>query len=233
MNTNRPEDGWTSFNHKRHQKCFFNFVTCHGMMASWERGRPARTSLAQPRPSPPLGSTGTGAMALLRPGPLLFPPTGWLLQHRTEAQRRPKGQDAGGTPRAPRAITPPLRGSRRSRAARRRLMRWGLAGDFSESRPAPFGKLPFAREPGPCPGVRTIRKRSNEPSWPIGNKNHVPLTRFSGLGTSIHRINRPRNCCTGSGLDSLIGCVSEVIHEPGSGFWESVLKHRRWLNSRR
>ena len=24
-------------------KCFFNFVTCHGMMASWERGRPART----------------------------------------------------------------------------------------------------------------------------------------------------------------------------------------------
>ena len=25
-----------------------------------------------------------------------------------------------------------------------------LAGDFSESRPAPFGKLPFAREPGPA-----------------------------------------------------------------------------------
>ena len=30
--------------------------------------------------------------------------------------------------RAPRAITPPLRGSRRSRAARRRLMRWGVSG---------------------------------------------------------------------------------------------------------
>ena len=29
-----------------------------------------------------------------------------------------------------------------------------LAGSFSESRPAPFGKLPFAREPDPSPGVR-------------------------------------------------------------------------------
>ena len=32
---------------------------------------------------------------------------------------------------------------------------------------------------------------------------------------------------------SMIGCVFEVIHERGSGFWESLLKHRRWLNSRR
>ena len=32
---------------------------------------------------------------------------------------------------------------------------------------------------------------------------------------------------------SMIGCVFEVIHEPGSRFWESLLKHRRWLNSRR
>ena len=30
----------------------------------------------------------------------------------------------------------------------------GLAGDFSESRRAPFGKLPFAREPGPRPPRR-------------------------------------------------------------------------------
>ena len=106
-------------------------------------------------------------------------------------------------------------------------------GDFSESRPAPFGKLPFARQPGPCPGVRIIRKRSNEPSWPIGNKNHVPLTRFSGLGNIDTQDKQAEKLLHGKRTDSLIGCVSEVIHEPGSGFWESVLKHRRWLNSRR
>ena len=111
-----------------------------------------------------------------------------------------------------------------------------LAGDFSESRPAPFGKLPFARQPCPCPGVRIIRKRSNEPSWPIGNKNHVPLTRFAGLGnidTQDRQDKQAEKLLHGKRTDSLIGCVFEVIHEPGSGFWESVLKHRRWLNSRR
>ena len=35
-----------------------------------------------------------------------------------------------------------------------------LAGDFSESRRAPFGKLPFAREPGPRPAVRIIRGKT-------------------------------------------------------------------------
>ena len=88
------------------------------MMASRERGRPARLRqcLAQVRPSPPLGSTGNGAIALLRPLAAAVPARpGWRLQHRTEAQRRPKGQDAVRDARAPRAITPPLRGSRRSR----------------------------------------------------------------------------------------------------------------------
>ena len=36
----------------------------------------------------------------------------------------------------------------------------------------------------------------------------------------------------GKRTDSLIGCVSEVIHERGNEFWESLSKHRRWLNSR-
>ena len=35
-----------------------------------------------------------------------------------------------------------------------------LAGDFSESRPAPFGKLPFAREPEPPP-YRADHSRKN------------------------------------------------------------------------
>ena len=32
---------------------------------------------------------------------------------------------------------------------------------------------------------------------------------------------------------SMIGCACEVIHELGSGFLESLLKKRRWSNSRR
>ena len=35
-----------------------------------------------------------------------------------------------------------------------------LAGDFSESRRAPFGKLPFARKPGARPAVRIIRGKT-------------------------------------------------------------------------
>ena len=46
-------------------------------------------------------------MALLRPGRWGSRPQGGCLQHRTEAQRRPKGQDAGGTPALP---GPPGRG---------------------------------------------------------------------------------------------------------------------------
>ena len=40
-------------------------------------------------------------MALLRPGRCCSRPQGGCLQHRTEAQRRPKGQHAGGTPALP------------------------------------------------------------------------------------------------------------------------------------
>ena len=58
-------------------------------------------SLAQPRPSPPLGSTGNGAMALLRPGRCGSRRQGGCLRHCTEAQRQPKGQHAGGTPALP------------------------------------------------------------------------------------------------------------------------------------
>ena len=74
---------------------------------SWDEGFlgsagvPPAPSLAQARPSPLLASTGNGAMALLRPGRWGSRRQGGCLQHRTEAQRRPKGQDAGGTPALP------------------------------------------------------------------------------------------------------------------------------------
>ena len=93
--------------------------------------------------------------------PMLFPPTGWLPATSHSSSAAAKGTGCGRDSRAPRAITPPLRGSRRSRAARRRLMRWGVgAGRLLRKPTAPFGKLPFAREPGPRPAVRIIRGKT-------------------------------------------------------------------------
>ena len=48
----------------------------------------------------------------------------------------PQGGSDTGTPYASLKITPPLRGSRRSRAARRRLMRWGVEAGHARSRPS-------------------------------------------------------------------------------------------------
>ena len=73
--------------------------TCTASSAA-AKGTAARASRphARHRPSPPLGSTGNGAMALLRPGP-----QGGCLP---EAQRQPKGQHAGGTPALPGKAVP-------------------------------------------------------------------------------------------------------------------------------
>ena len=78
------------------------------MMASWERGRPARTKPPAASPSPPLGSIGNDAMAHLRPGRCGSRRQSGCLLHRTEAQPRPKGQDAGGTPALPGNAVPPV-----------------------------------------------------------------------------------------------------------------------------
>ena len=48
-------------------------------------------------------------MALLRPGRCCSRPQGGCLQHRAEAQRRPKGQHAGGTPALPGDAVPAVR----------------------------------------------------------------------------------------------------------------------------
>ena len=53
-------------------------------------------------------------MALLRPGRYCSRPQGGCLQHRTEPQRGPKGQDAGGTPALPGDAVP--------------AVRWGVSG---------------------------------------------------------------------------------------------------------
>ena len=80
----------------------------------------------------------SGALPLLRPGPCGSRRQGGRLQHRRETERQPKGQHAGGTPALP-GVSSRWRGGGYP------------AGDFSESRPVPFGKLPFACEPGARP----------------------------------------------------------------------------------
>ena len=133
-------------------------------------GVPPAQILPQLQPSPPPESTGSGALPLLRPGPCGSRRQGGRLQHRRETERQPKGQHAGGTPALPGGVVP--------------MVRWGYpAGDFSESRPVPFGKLPFACEPGarpPRPG-RSIEK---DYKWNIdaqdnqdGRLLHETLTR--------------------------------------------------------
>ena len=110
-------------------------------------GVPPAQILPQLRPPPPPESTGSGALPLLRPGPCGSRRQGGRLQHRRETERQPKGQHAGGTPALPGVSS-------------RRCGGGCLAVDFSECRRAPFGNLPFAREPGPRPGVEIIRGKT-------------------------------------------------------------------------
>ena len=94
MNTNRPEDRWTCFNHKRHQNASAIWCPwCDDVMgmASRERGRPARTMRASRERGRP-ARTKLGTASAISPTwinrerrhgspsawPMLFPPTGWL-----------------------------------------------------------------------------------------------------------------------------------------------------------
>ena len=105
INTNRPEDGWTSFNGKRRQNAsaLLSRWCDHVMGGSppGSAGVPPAQILPQLRPSPPPESTGSGALPLLRPGPCGSRRQGGRLQHRRETERQPKGQHAGGTPALP------------------------------------------------------------------------------------------------------------------------------------
>ena len=87
-------------------------------MPTRERGRPARTTLARPRPSPPPGSTGNGARTLLRPSPCRCRRQGGRVPHRRETERHATGVHAGGTPALPGG--PSFHHSCCSRGARRR-----------------------------------------------------------------------------------------------------------------
>ena len=88
-NTNGHEYGWT----------------CLAAMTSRdegrERGRPARTTLAQPHPSLPPGSTGNGARIPLQPSPGRSRRQGGRAPHHGETERPPNPEDAGETPALP------------------------------------------------------------------------------------------------------------------------------------
>ncbi len=66
-----------------------------------ERGRPARTTLAQLHPSPPPGSTGNGATIPLRPSPWGSGRQGGRAPHHGETERPPNPENAGETPALP------------------------------------------------------------------------------------------------------------------------------------
>ncbi len=120
-----------------------------GVTASWEkatreRGRPARTNLGLASPISSTRIERQRRRGSASAGPMRFPPAGG-------AGCRIAGKLSGNPRDSMRARRPRSRGV---------LSRWCAggypAGDLSESRPAPFGKLPFVREP--CPH-RTVRVR--------------------------------------------------------------------------
>ena len=89
--TNRNVDRWTCA----------GATTSRDEATPRERGRPARTTLAQAHPSPPPSSTGNGARTLLRASPWgSRRQDGWL-PHRRESERHATGEDAGETPALP------------------------------------------------------------------------------------------------------------------------------------
>ena len=77
-----------------------------GGAAPRERGRPARTALARPRPTPRPGSTRNGPGTLLRPGPWRSRRMSGRVPHPREPERHATGVHAGGTPALPRGLHP-------------------------------------------------------------------------------------------------------------------------------
>ena len=70
----------------------------------------------------------------------------------------------------------------------------------------------------------------------FGEWGEFPLNRFVALGNidRQHRQDKQDEKLLHRKLTgSMIGCAFEVIQELGSGFLESLLKKRRWSNSRR
>ena len=128
-----------------------------GVTTSWEkapreRGRPARTNLGIASPISSTRIERQRRHGSASAGPRRFPPAGG-------AGCGIAGKLSGNPRDSMRARRPRSRGV---------LSRWCAggypAGDFSENRPAPFGKLPFVREPCPRRAVRIKPECNNQKS---------------------------------------------------------------------
>ena len=155
MDTNRHADRRAYFNDKRHPNVSaISCPWCDGLMGRWlpgSAGVPPAQSLPQPRLSPPLGSTGNGAMASFGLTDAVPADRVGCLQHRAEAQQRPKGQDAGGTPALSGDAAPEVR--------------WGVSGRRLLRKPTgTLWETPVCPRAGPQPWRAEARLNMNRAS---------------------------------------------------------------------
>ena len=105
-------------------------------------------------------------MALLRPGRCGSRPQGGCLQHRTDAQRRPKGEDAGGKPALPGDAVPAVR----SGVGAGRLLRMPTC-TLWETPVCPRARPPPCRADHSRKNSRSLMKMNHE--WtPRNTKRH-------------------------------------------------------------
>ena len=98
----------------------------------------------------------------------------------------------------------------------------------------PLGNFRFPASPGPAPHDGADHSRVKRRTFmTFREQGHVPFNRFAVLGNIDRQDKQDEKLLHRKLTGSMIGCTFEVIHELGSGFWESLLKKRRGSNSRR
>ena len=148
-------------------------------------------------------------MALLRPGRCCSRPQGGCLKHRTGAQRRPKGEDAGGTPALPGDAVP--------------AVRWGVSGGRLLRKPTcTLWETPDCLRAG-LPPCRADHSRKNGRSFmkmnhectPIDTKTDGPSSTTSGTRMLL------QSCAIGVTMswdESLLGARASRPHKA----WHSL-----------
>ena len=159
-------------------------------------------------------------MALLRPGRCCSHPQGGCLQHRTEARRRPKGQDAGGTPALPGDAVP--------------AVRWGVSGGRLLRKPTcTFGETPVCRRAGrpPCradhsrKSVRSLLMKTNHECTRIDTKTGGPSSTTSGAKMLL------QYCALGVTMswdEGLLGARASRPHNDGFLGARASRPHQAW-----
>ena len=155
--------------------------------ASWERGRPART---RPGTASAFSRTWIDPTApWLSFDPAVAVPADVVAACKVALMlsNPHKEQGCGRDARAPRPITPPLSGSRRSRAVGRRLMRWGVNAD---------PRLPKKKSTKGHGGLRRATKGSGATCNGLPCSRTLichPCPNFDSCFTWINRMDRMKN----------------------------------------